>query len=253
MKIRILCILFIALCNSSKAQVDEYGLSSDININSLSAIPSKINGVKQAVSKSLVYQNKSTSIGYFLRNDNFIYAINFDVSVFDDDFMVDDKYLITDNYYNHEQFIHADLKDKDSETYNDIGFMLLFGMKIVGNEKLRLNLINRLGMKNVSNRTSSVVLKESGSNNYYLANYKFSFSPISTYMPSIEFEYFPFEMPISFYFHTGLNFQYFKCASMVSIIDVNQLGINTPDQSNNNYVNLSTTLMTGIGIRASLW
>ncbi len=253
MKFKILTLIFIVICTSSKAQIDEYGLSMDVNINSLSAIPSKFNGIKQAVSKSLVYENKSTSIGYFIRNENFIYAINFDVSAFDEDFMVDDKYSITDNYYNHEQFVFADLKNKNSESYNDIGFSFLFGMKIVGNDKLRLNLMNRLGMKNVSTRTSNVVLKEDGSNNYYFANYKFIMSPLTFYMPSLEFEYFPFDMPISFYMHTGLNFQYFKCTSQVEIIDVNKVGFTTADHDNNYYINLSTTLMTGIGIRASLW
>lgn len=241
------------LSSLGQAQIDEYGLSWDLTINSLTPKLKNVKGTKQAVSNGLVYGNSSTSIGIFYRTDHFIYGANFDVSTFADDFMTDEKAIISDQYYNHEQFVYSNLKSKTEISNSDVGLMFLYGIKIVGNDKARLYLSNRAGMKNVTLRTSNVVLKESGSNNYYFANYKFRISPIYSYIPSLEFEFAPFNNSLSFFVQSGVYFQYFTCRTQVDVINVNNTAFTSPDVSDKKYKNISTSFLTGIGIRATLW
>lgn len=167
--------------------------------------------------------------------------------------MVDDKLNISDKFFNHEQFVYKDLKENKDVEKTDIGVMFLFGIKIIGNDKTKLYFANRFGMKNVSDRFSKVVLKESGSNNYYLTHYRFKVSPLYSYNPSLEFDYTPNDHPVSYFIYSGIYFQYYSCLTQVDIIDVKNLALGFPISTENRYINLSTTFMAGIGLRVSLW
>lgn len=252
MRFKILTYFFSILSITSFAQADEYGLYSDLIINSLAPAPTKIRGVRQAISRSLVYKNNNTTLGYYARYDKYIFGVNLDVSVFADDFMIEKGIEISDTYYNKEQFVIADLYPDKTISHNDIGLMFLLGFEILDNNDYKIYFSNRLGFKNVSNRNSDLVLKESGTNNYYVAHYKTITNPIYTYKPSIELEVFPFEKPISFYVHTGVNFQYYQVLSTVDLYDTNNLTL-LKDQEINKYINLSTTIMTGFGLRMAIW
>jgi len=166
--------------------------------------------------------------------------------------MIEKGIEISDTYYNKEQFIIADLYPNKTITHSDIGLMFLLGYKILDKNDYKIYFSNRLGLKNVSERNSDLVLKESGTNKYYVAHYKTITYPLFTYKPSIELEFFPFEKPISFYVHTGVNFQYYRVSSSVKLYDTNNLSL-LKDEELNKYINLSTTIMTGFGLRMAIW
>lgn len=253
MKCKFLFVIFMLMGIVGKAQMDEYGFSTHISINNLTIRKGNISSAKDAVSNALVNKNRSIGLSYFAKDGDFLYGVTFDISDFDDDYMVDDKFIISDNFYNLEQFVYKDLKENKDIENTDLGVMFLFGVNIVGNERTKLYFSNRLGMKNVSDRLSKVVLKESGSNNYYLANYRFKVSPLLVYNPSLELEYAPFDQQVSCFIYSGLYFQQYSCLTQVDIINSKDIEFNYPVSTERRYISLSTTIMTGIGLRVSIW
>lgn len=247
-----LTFIFSILSITSFAQADEYGFYSDLIINSLAPAPTRVRGIRQAVSRTLVYKNNNTTLGYYARFDKYLFGVNLDVSVFADDFMIEKGIEISDTYYNKEQFIIADLYPDKNVEHSDVGLMFLLGYKILDNVDYKIYFSNRLGVKNVSDRNSDLVLKESGTNNYYVAHYKTITYPLITYKPSIELEFSPFKKPISFYVHVGANLQYYRVFSQVDLYNSNNLTL-LKDQEINRYINLSTTIMTGFGLRMAIW
>lgn len=253
MKCKFLFVLLFLLSTIVKAQMDECGFSTHISINNLTIRKGNIYSAKDAVSCALVNKNRSIGLSYFAKDDDFLYGVTFDISDFDDDYMVDEKKTISDNFYNLEQFVYKDLKENKEIKNTDLGIMFLFGIKIVGNERTKLYFSNRFGMKNVSDRFSKVVLKESGGNNYYLANYRFKVSPLLVYNPSLELEYSPLDQQVSCFIYSGLYFQQYSCLTQVDIINSKDIEFNYPVSTDRRYISLSTTIMTGIGLRVSIW
>ncbi len=253
MKVRLLLVLLYLTSTLCHAQKTEYGMLTQTAFNNLFSQKTNINGTNQAVSHALLDKNRSIGIGFFAKNNKYIYSIYLDASAFKSDYMVDDKIVITDNYNNYEQNIYDDIKPLSNEEFNDVGATFMFGVKIIGNEKYKLFFSNRVGIKNVSDRSSNVVLKESGSNNYYLANYKFNVTPLVSYSPSLEFEFFPYKNSLSFYMYSGLFIQRYTCSTQVDIINAKNLGNTTPEYNSNKHINLSSRVMMGFGFRISLW
>jgi len=114
----------------------------------------------------------------------------------------------------------------------------------------RILFSNRIGFKLITDRFSSVILKETGANKYYTAEYSFNIRPMYFYNPSIEFEYLTAEKKSSIYCFTGVNFQQFGSTIKRSIKD--PYSSSPAEITNDTYENLSATWMLGLGLRLNI-
>lgn len=235
------------------SQMDNFGINFQINFNDLAFSSLQVKGYKAALQREFVTINKSAIIGIYARKDKFVFGLNFDLYKYSSEIMYNPTLKISEIHNNKEQFIVKDVKDAEQnneDNFKDFGVNVLLGVPLYEKNTFRILFSNRIGFKIITDRFSSVILKETGANKYYTADYSFNISPMYFYNPSIEFEYLTVEKKSSLYCFTGVNFQQFVSTIKRSIKD--PYSSYPAEITNDTYENLSATWMLGLGLRLNI-
>lgn len=256
MKRIVFLICLIVSINSVYAQTIRYGYSLGGSINDITPNRKTIPYFDKAIEHLIINSSKNINIGAFASNNKIIVGLNIDAYRFEQDVMAQKGVTINDYHNDRNQFIiknnDPDQEENAEENITDFGFNGLLSIYLFKKNNVSINFANEFGVKIVKDRTSSVILKEEGSNNYYRAEYSFNVDPLYHYSPRVEFIYTVqfFSSDVDLCLYSGAQIQSTNISTERTIIDVIHPNSST---LNNEFKVFSTTWLAGAGIRVLIW